>query len=180
MSTQRDPKTPAQWYCLLAGLALLFAGLFGWIADASLGSGSDVEGDLFLGFEVNGWHNIVHLLSGLVLFFAGKRRTTAKAVAIAFGLVYGAVALWGLLDEPVLGLIPINDADTILHIALAALGVLAGVASDARDPRRETVQHVQNPTGRRIESHPIIRDALASGDAAPLDPGTGRPRERAR
>src|SRR3712207_8356679 len=34
-------RTPAQWYCLLAGAALLLAGIFGFIADASFDTRSE-------------------------------------------------------------------------------------------------------------------------------------------
>ena len=154
-----EDRTPAQWYCLLAGLALLLAGIFGFIADASFDTSSSgdgdatgnadgaLQGDGFLGFEVNGWHNVVHLLSGLLLLAASRRRDHAKTVALAFGLVYGAVAVIGLIDgNDVLGLIPVNGADNVLHIALSALGVLAGLISrgDERDERvatRRTVEH---------------------------------------
>jgi hypothetical protein len=141
-------RTPAQWYCTLAGLALLLAGIFGFISDASFDTGGSadtdttgnadgaLQGDGFLGFEVNGWHNVVHLLSGLVLLAAMRRRSTAKTVAIAFGAVYGLVAVIGLIDgNDVLGFIPVNAADNVLHIALSALGVITGVVSDADDRR---------------------------------------------
>ena len=95
-----------------------------------------LQGDGFLGFEVNGWHNVVHLLSGIVLLAAMRRRKTAKTVAIAFGLVYGLVALIGLIDgNDVLGFIPVNPADNVLHIVLSAVGVITGVFSDGDDRR---------------------------------------------
>jgi len=134
-------RTPAQLYCLLAGLALLLAGIFGFLADSTFdlattadpdGGNADgmLQGDSFLGFEVNGWHNVVHLLSGLVLLAAAAKWRTAKTVAIAFGAVYGLVALIGLIDgNDVLGFIPVNPADNILHIALSLLGIVAGVIS---------------------------------------------------
>jgi hypothetical protein len=178
MPTQRETRTPAQWYCRLAGLALLFAGVFGWIASAAFDSGSDVQGDLFLGFEVNGWHNLVHLLSGVVLLAAAGRRTSAKTIAILFGVVYGAVAIWGLVDgDSVLGLLPVNVADNILHIALAALGILAGLASQTGEALRTSTSAASGygRTGRRIESDPIIRDTVAArGTTDTLDPATGR------
>ena len=134
--------TPAQWYCLLAGAALLLAGIFGFIADATFDtglSGADddggnnggaLQGDSFLGFEVNGWHNVVHLLSGVVLLSAFAKRKAAKTVALAFGIVYGLVAIIGLIDgNDVLGLIPVNPADNILHIALSLAGILAALVS---------------------------------------------------
>ena len=132
-------RTPAQWYCLLTGLTLLLAGVLGFIADSSFDTGSNVQGDSFLGFEVNAIHNLVHVASGLVLLGAFAKRAAAKAVALGFGLVYGAVAVVGLVDgSDVLGLIPVNAADNLLHIALAALGVLTGVLSHGDDRRVAT------------------------------------------
>jgi hypothetical protein len=127
---ERGGRTYAQLYCLLGGLSLLLAGVLGFFADGSF----DVAGDLgrgsFLGFDVNGWHNVVHVLSGLVLLGAAGRRIPARRVAIGFGLVYGVVAIIGLVDgSDVLGIIPIDGADNALHVGLAALGVLAGLAS---------------------------------------------------
>jgi len=141
--------TPAQWYCLLAGLPLLLAGIFGFLADASFDTSSttdadrlgnadgQLQGDGFLGFEVNAWHNIVHILSGLVLLAAFRRRGPAKAVALTFGLVYGVVAVIGLVDgNDVLGFIPVNAADNVLHIVLSALGIIAALISPGDDRRR--------------------------------------------
>jgi hypothetical protein len=149
-SGRRRGLTPAQWYCLLVGLSLLLAGVFGFLADASFDTGGtadtdrlgnadgQVQGDGFLGFEVNAWHNIVHLLSGLVLLAAFRRRGPAKTVALAFGVVYGVVATIGLIDgSDVLGIIPVNGADNILHIALSALGILTALMSRGDDHRGE-------------------------------------------
>jgi hypothetical protein len=140
--SHRAPWTPAQWYCLVAGLALLLAGVFGFISDSTfdVGGGGDgdvagnangaLNGDGFLGFEVNGWHNVVHLLSGLLLLAAFRRRSPARTVALGFGLVYGVVAIIGLIDgNDVVGLIPVNAADNVLHIALSALGIATGLVS---------------------------------------------------
>lgn len=146
--------TPAQLYCLAAGAALLLAGLLGFIADATFDTagGSDPEGgnvggalqgDSFLGFEVNGWHNVVHLLSGVVLLAAFRNWKTAKTVALAFGVVYGIVTIIGIIDgNDVLGFIPVNAADNVLHVLLSVLGIVAGLisrpkgADDASTARR--------------------------------------------
>jgi len=135
--TRDDRRTPAQWYCLLAGLSLLLAGVLGFISDSSFDTGDGVQGDLFLGFEVNAIHNLIHVASGLVLLAASPKRASARAVALGFGLVYGLVAIVGLIDgEDVLGLIPINSADNLLHIALAALGIITGLISRDDDRGR--------------------------------------------
>ncbi len=139
----KQGRTPAQWYCLLAGAALLLAGLLGFLVNASFGIGSvpngNVQGGSLLGFEVNGWHNIVHLASGVVLLAAASKRPSAKAVALAFGLVYGLVAILGLIDgKDILGIIPVNGPDNALHVALAALGIIAALMSKTRKHTNDT------------------------------------------
>jgi hypothetical protein len=149
--TRDDQRTPAQWYCLLAGLALLLAGAFGFISDSSFDTGDGVQGDLFLGFEVNAIHNLIHVASGLLLLAASPRRASARAVAVGFGLVYGVVAIIGLVDgEDVLGLIPINSADNLLHVALAALGIITGLISRDDDRGRGSTV-LEHDSGRRFQ-----------------------------
>ena len=149
-------KTPAQRYCQLAGLALLLAGIAGFFVDSSFDTGGGIDGDRLAGFEVNGFHNVVHVASGLLLLAVVGKRRAAAIVALVFGLTYGAVALIGLIDgETVLGLIPVNPADNILHIALSAAGVLAAIASDTGTPEPpidEAGGGALPTTGRRIES----------------------------
>ena len=175
-------RTPAQWYCLLGGLALLLAGILGFIADATFDTGGDINGDKLIAFEVNGWHNLVHIASGLLLLAASAKRASAKTVALLFGIVYGAVALIGLIDgDTVLGLLPVNPADNILHILLSAAGIVAALASDAddRDLKASTASG-SGSTGRRAEtSAPITGSNNAGGATAEgndVDPLTGRPR----
>ena len=157
-SGRRRRMTPAQWYSLLVGLSLLLAGALGFLADASFDTGANadgrLQGDGFLGFEVNAWHNIVHLVSGLVLLAAFRRRGPAKAVALGFGLVYGLVAIIGLIDgSDVLGIIPVNGADNVLHIALSALGILTSLMSrgDDRQGAADTPAVEHRAGGRRVD-----------------------------
>ena len=141
-------RTPAQWYCLLGGLSLLLAGILGFIVDSAFDTGNGIQGDKLIVFEVNGWHNLVHILSGLLLLSAFPRRGAAKTVAIAFGVVYGIVTIIGLIDgEDVLGIIPVNPADNVLHIALSLLGIISGLMSrgDYRDSDRSLAGETQRP-----------------------------------
>jgi hypothetical protein len=178
--------TPAQLYCLLAGLGLLLAGIFGFIADSTFdtsgsadtdagGNGDgQLQGDSFLGFEVNGWHNVVHLLSGLVLLAAFRKRKIAKTVALAFGLTYGLVALIGLIDgNDVLGFIPVNGADNILHLALSALGIIAALISRGDDDGLHTSTGTgQRSTGRRADTSDLVRNR--NGVTGDRTEGSGR------
>src|SRR4051794_20364827 len=128
-------RTPAQWYCLLGGVSLLLAGILGFFADSSFTTGNGINGDKLLSvFEVNGIHNLIHIASGLLLVAASPKRASARTVAIAFGVVYGVVTIIGLIDgSDVLGLIPVNGPDNVLHIALTALGLIAGFMSRGSD-----------------------------------------------
>jgi hypothetical protein len=127
---QAEGTTPAQWYCVVFGATLVLAGAFGFIANASFDVGDPLEGDEFLLFAVNGWHNVIHLLSGIFLLAVSRTNETARLGAIGFGVVYGVVTLIGIIDgSDVLGLIPVNGADNALHVAISLLGILTGLMS---------------------------------------------------
>src|SRR4051794_34830339 len=129
-------RTPAQWYCLIAGVLLLAAGVFGFFADGSFDVGDNLQGGSFVGFEVNGLHNLIHVASGALLIVGSRERASARAVAIAFGVTYALVALIGIVDgSDVIGLIPINGADNVLHVLLALIGIVAGLGSRSADRR---------------------------------------------
>jgi hypothetical protein len=136
-----EDRNPAQWFCLVVGAVLVLAGLFGFLADSAFdtGSGSDsLNGDTLLGLEVNGWHNLVHLASGLFLLAMARRRDAARTAAFAFAAIYAVVTVIGMIDgHDVLGLLPVNPADNVLHLLLALAGLGAGLAPDRRDTRRD-------------------------------------------
>ena len=89
----------------------------------------------------------MHIASGLFLLaLAGKHRT-ARTAALAFGAIYAVVTVVGLIDgHDVLGVIPVNPADNVLHILLTVAALAAGLVSD-RD-RREVRPGAD---GRRFE-----------------------------
>lgn len=128
-----EGRTPAELYSLVFGAVLVLAGLLGFLVDTSFGVGSDVEGHNLIVFEVNGWHNLVHLASGAIGLAVMGSASGSRAYALGFGVVYGIVTLWGLIaGDNVLGLIPVNFADHLLHLGIAALGIGAGLASPAQ------------------------------------------------
>ena len=92
----------------------------------------------------------MHILSGLLLLSAFRRRGLAKTVAVVFGLTYTVVTLIGLIDgNDVLGIIPVNPADNILHIALSALGLFTGLTSPGDDARDHTRAPFESSRGSR-------------------------------
>ena len=130
-----DKRTPAQWYCLVFGGTLLLVGLLGFLANASFVTGKELEDDPLLGiFDVNGWHNVVHVASGAVLLAFAKKRATAKAAALTFGIVYGLVTVLGFIDgTDVLAIIPTNAADNVLHLVISALAIVSALVSSGDD-----------------------------------------------
>ncbi len=124
-------KTPAKLYSLVFGATLLVAGIAGFLVDSSFGPlGSDVEGSNLILFEVNGIHNIVHLASGALGLALWRNPASARLFALGFGAVYLLVTVLGFaMGTNVLGIIPINAADNVLHLTIAAVGLVAGLAS---------------------------------------------------
>jgi hypothetical protein len=122
-------QSPARLYALVVGAVLVIAGIIGFAYSASFGSPGEVD-SVFGILDVNAWHNIVHLATGalgLLLF-----RTAAREYALGLGAVYLVVAIWGFIigdGESILGFIPVNTEDNILHLALGVAGVAAGLAS---------------------------------------------------
>ncbi len=129
-------RTPAQLYALLVGAVLVAAGIMGFFYNSSFATGDDVPRDAVLGLlDVNGWHNIVHLATGaLGLVLA---RSAARAYALGLGAVYVLVFVLGLIvgdGGELLGLIPINTPDNVLHLLLGVTGLAAGLATRERVP----------------------------------------------
>jgi hypothetical protein len=125
----RRAWSPAQLYALVFGAVLLIAGIIGFAYSASFGSPGEVDA-VFGILEVNAWHNIVHIATGalgLLLF-----RTAAREYALGLGAVYVIVAIWGFIigdGESILGFIPINTEDNVLHLVIGLAGLGAGLAT---------------------------------------------------
>lgn len=129
--------TPASLYAGLIGAVLVVVGILGFFYSSSFGDPGEVDAVLGV-FDVNAWHNIVHIASGalgLLAFMAGL--AASRTYALAFGVIYVVVAIWGFViggGESILGFIPVNSEDNVLHVILGVLGIGAYAAST---PRRE-------------------------------------------
>jgi hypothetical protein len=97
-----------------------------------LGRG-EVDGVLGV-LDVNGWHNVVHLVTGLLGLAAARTYASAYALGLGLGAVYIIVAAWGFIigdGESILSVIPVNTEDNILHLLIGIAGLAAGAASPA-------------------------------------------------
>ena len=119
----------AQVFCLVVGATLIVAGIIGFFYNSTFTSDKSVHDDVFGILSVNGWHNVVHILTGLVtLAFAFQRAAAARTWALVFGVVYIVVAVWGFIigsGDSILSIIPVNTEDSILHLLLGLAGIAA-------------------------------------------------------
>ena len=130
-------SSPARLYCTLVGAVLVIAGIIGFFYSAGFETGvagvaKDTD-DVFGILAVNGWHNVVHILLGVLALVAAGSAYSARTYCLAIGLVYVLLALWGFIDGDgiILGLIPLNDEDNVLHLILGLTGLAAGAATPA-------------------------------------------------
>jgi hypothetical protein len=138
-------RTLAQSFCLVVGLVLIAVGVLGFIFGGSAFTvGSGVAGQNFIVFEVNGWHNVIHLATGAFLVFMAMAPATAITGALVFGIVYLVVAVWGFIDgDDFAWIAPINMPDNFLHLALGVIAILiagsaGGLKASARKGAPET------------------------------------------
>jgi Domain of unknown function (DUF4383) len=132
-----EQRSPAQLYAGVVGTVLLVAGIIGFFYSASFGGPGEVDSVLGI-LDVNAWHNIVHLLTGglgLAAFSAGAY--AARQYALSLGVVYLLVAIIGFLygdGEAILGFIPVNTEDNVLHLLLGLAGLGAAAATTEPAP----------------------------------------------
>ena len=156
----QEGRSLAQWFCLLVGPTLMLVGALGFFAEsrfdtATGGDPGPLDGHDLIIFEVNGWHNVVHIASGLLMLVGAARHALAKTVLIVFGATYVVVSAIGLIDgEDVLGLIPVDRADNVLHIVLAAAALLVAFVStrDRVDTRGRVTRERPRAAAARAES----------------------------
>lgn len=106
---------------LAFGVVFLLIGVLGFVP-------AFVPGGLLLGiFMVGAVHNIIHLLSGVAALAASSSEGYATTYFKVFGVVYTIVTLVGFVQgNTVLGLIDVNLADNLLHLAIAAVSLYFG------------------------------------------------------
>jgi hypothetical protein len=128
--------TPVQTVARLVGIVFLLVGIAGFIPGitTNLYDGLDFAGDgseaELLGlFQVSVLHNIVHALFGVGIFMAATP-SGARTFLIGSGAIYVVLFLLGIVGGA--DWVPINDADTWLHLGLAVglLGLGFGLTRD--------------------------------------------------
>lgn len=131
-----DGPSPARLYATAVGAALVVFGIVGFFYSASFGSPGEVK-EVFGAFAVNGWDNVLHILTGVVGLIAADY--ASRRYSLWLGAFYIGLALWGFAigsGEAILGFLPMNSGDIALHAALGALGVLAALGTPVARKKR--------------------------------------------
>ena len=115
--------TPTRCYCVAVGLFLLIRGA----GTLAAGAGYGLPGD--------GWRAILQMVLGTLLLAATARRAAARTAVIVVGLIYAAQTLLAIHMHNVLGIIPVDSRDRVVHPALAILALLAVITTRQRGPR---------------------------------------------
>lgn len=111
---------------IVFGVVLVAVGLLGFVP-ALAPANTEGHRHLLGIFEVNGLHNLIHLLSGAAALLLAKSEEYASTYFKVFGVVYALVMVVGFLQgDTVLGLIPVNMADNLLHLAIAGSALYLG------------------------------------------------------
>lgn len=124
---------------MAVGVVFLLIGVLGF---TPLAFESDGVKKLLGLFEVDGTHNLVHILSGLVFLAASQRGRWARLAFQVFGVVYALVTVIGFMvgeHGSVLGLFHVNLFDNILHLVLAAAFLYLGFAGPQERDAEATV-----------------------------------------
>ncbi|WP_435209467.1 DUF4383 domain-containing protein [Micromonospora sp. bgisy143] len=133
------PRPRVQVAALVVAGVFLLIGVLGFIpgittdyGDLSF-AGHHSEAKLLGVFQVSILHNAVHLLFGLVGLALARSVAGARVFLAGGGAIYLALWLYGLAIEAIdesggANILPVNDADNWLHLALGfgmlALGLL--------------------------------------------------------
>src|SRR5215212_4997842 len=130
MSTDRtlSPRgmTWPQMAALAVGAIYTLIGVIGWFVTGFDGFFSD-SGDTLLGFMINPFHNIVHLLIGVAGLVLSRTLAGARTYGWLLAAGYGAAFIYGLFAVgETWDFLALNWADNILHLVTALVG--AGIA----------------------------------------------------
>jgi hypothetical protein len=113
---------------VIFGVIFVAVGALGWIPAVNPG------GKLLGLFDVNVAHNLVHLATGIVAIVVGMMSDKASKLFFqVFGVIYALVAVLGFVsgDQPLLGMVNNNAADTWLHVVIAVVALYVGFGMKA-------------------------------------------------
>ena len=118
-------KTLPEILSLAFGAVYLLVGIVGFFITGFDDFFAHNTEEKLLFFEINGMHNVVHILIGVAGLVLGRTLAGARTYGWLLAVGYGAAFVYGLIA---LGeewdFLSINGADNVLHLATALVGLV--------------------------------------------------------
>jgi hypothetical protein len=125
-------QSPNRMLGIVFGVVYLIIGILGFVVSNG-GAFFATSGGKIVGiFEVNTFHNVAHLVIGVVLVIGGLAGArVAKGINSTIGAAYLLLGVAGLfLVNTSANILAINTADNVLHFASAAVLLAVGIGAD--------------------------------------------------
>ncbi len=118
-------KTIPEILALAFGAVYLLVGIVGFFITGFDDFFAHNTNETLLGFEINGMHNVVHILIGIAGLVLSRTLAGARTYGWLLAVGYGAAFIYGLLAiNKEWDFLSINAADNVLHILTAIVGLV--------------------------------------------------------
>ena len=141
-NTNTGARTWPQLLALIIGAVYLLVGIVGFFVTGFDDFFGHDTNETILGFEVNPFHNIVHILIGAAGLALARTLAGARTYGWLLAVGYGATFVYGLFAVgQTWDFLSLNWADNWLHLvsALAGLAIALGPVRNAVDHRTSRV-----------------------------------------
>ena len=132
-------KTVPEILGLAFGAIYLLVGIIGFFVTGFDDFFAHNTEEKLLFFEINGMHNVVHILIGIAGLVLSRTLAGARTYGWLLAIGYGAAFVYGLIAiGETWDFLSINAADNVLHIATALVGLVIALlpVRNAVDSRR--------------------------------------------
>ena len=135
--TGRGAMTWPQMLALAFGAIYLLVGVVGFFVTGFDDFFAHDTNQTLLGFEINGMHNVVHIVIGVAGLLLGRTLAGARTYGWLLAIGYGAAFVYGLIAiGETWDFLSINAADNVLHVLTAIVGLVIALG-----PVRSAVGH---------------------------------------
>lgn len=124
-NTNNGTRTWPQWLALVFGAIYVVIGIVGFFLTGFDDFIAHDTGETLLGFEINGMHNVVHLVIGAAGLLLARTLAGARTYGWLLAIGYGAAFVYGLIAiGETWDFLSLNAADNVLHVLTAAVGLV--------------------------------------------------------
>ncbi len=118
-------KTVPEILGLAFGAIYLLVGIVGFFITGFSDFFAHDTGKHLLIFEINGMHNVVHIVVGVAGLVLARTLAGARTYGWLLAVAYGAAFIYGLIAiNKTWDFLSLNWADNILHLATAVVGLV--------------------------------------------------------